>query len=532
MSDLKATALGYARLGWHVHPLKPGLKEPDSPHGFKDATTDPDQIEAWWDEKPDRNIGIATGPSGLAVVDADTYKDDVDLAVIERLPGTLTARTARGGVHHIYVGELPSGASNLGAGIDTRGEGGYIVAAPSVTDDGAYSWVERQEPAALPSWVADELAKPDPADRQAPAPTAGANNQWGQTVLEGELGKIAMAVEGTRNQTLFKAACKVFEAVKGGHIEEAHAWVHLETAAQRAGLGRTEIDKTLESAWDRTDERHPAERDTPQPEVQPEPSVTDLIRSEGVADQHDPKAPKTFQVLDLEKLRNLPPPEWLLEERLPEGFTVLYGEPGLGKTFVALDWALTIASKSGRPILYFAGEGSTGLGVRVQAWLEAHPRMKPERFHVVPECPWLLDPLHIEMLRATVAAHDPALIVVDTWARALVGGNENSAEDVSQAVGVLDRLRNDHACSSLVIHHASRAGNERGSTALRGAADSVWQIKTDEALGPDAFSVDCSKLKDGEKPTPIHQRLRSHGPSVVPWPSTPRQLGLTREAPL
>ena len=66
-----ARALAYARRGWPVFPCQPGRKEPDTPHGFKDATTDPGRITAWWTAVPGRNVAIATGAPGPDVLDVD-----------------------------------------------------------------------------------------------------------------------------------------------------------------------------------------------------------------------------------------------------------------------------------------------------------------------------------------------------------------------------------------------------------------------------------------------------------------------------
>jgi hypothetical protein len=70
-----AHALGYARRGWPVFPCKPGSKEPATPHGFKDATTDPGRITAWWEGAADRNVAIATGAPGPDVLDVDVWPD-------------------------------------------------------------------------------------------------------------------------------------------------------------------------------------------------------------------------------------------------------------------------------------------------------------------------------------------------------------------------------------------------------------------------------------------------------------------------
>jgi len=156
-SDLLEAALGYAARGWYVLPVRPD-KSPATPNGVKDATNDPDIIREWWADQPDANIGVACGPSGIFVVDLDVnvdlatgiVKDGIgawkSLASEYGFPegGTLTSMTPSGGQHLVYT--MPSGdplgnsAGKLAPGVDTRGNSGYIVAPPSVTPGGIYSW--------------------------------------------------------------------------------------------------------------------------------------------------------------------------------------------------------------------------------------------------------------------------------------------------------------------------------------------------------------------------------------------------------
>lgn len=149
-NKLLAAAEWYARRGWYIFPLKPRGKEPlPGTHGVLDATTDLAQIAAWWAAHPDANIGGACGPSGLTVVDVDGDKGGreswAELRASYSIDDqTLTSLTASG-QHLIYAN--PPGvatrntASKLGAGLDTRGHGGYIVLPPSVHPSGhVYRW--------------------------------------------------------------------------------------------------------------------------------------------------------------------------------------------------------------------------------------------------------------------------------------------------------------------------------------------------------------------------------------------------------
>ena len=149
---LLRAALSYARRGIPVFPCEPGGKRPLTYNGFWDATTDEGHIRAWWSRWPSANVGIPTGKSsGLLVLDVDLRGGGPQsLSILERengpLPRTATARTGGGGLH-VYFGypaeeEVRNSAGLLGAGLDVRGEGGYVVVPPSRTQ-GTYEWTDR-----------------------------------------------------------------------------------------------------------------------------------------------------------------------------------------------------------------------------------------------------------------------------------------------------------------------------------------------------------------------------------------------------
>lgn len=142
---LAAAAQWYAARGHLVFPCVPGGKTPITRHGFKDATTDPDRIAAWWEATPDANVALPTGHR-FDVIDLDgstgivAFHDWLDSAA--RRPGFLArASTPRG--RHYYVPARGTGnRARFLPGVDYRGTGGYVVAPPSRTTDGTYRWME------------------------------------------------------------------------------------------------------------------------------------------------------------------------------------------------------------------------------------------------------------------------------------------------------------------------------------------------------------------------------------------------------
>lgn len=173
-AELMEAAAGYAGRGLPVFPCQG--KTPLTEHGFHDASMDAATVLTWWTRWPEANIGIPTGAvSGLDVLDVDVqHGGQGTLAELERkhgkLPATVEVLTPSGGRHHWFAHgrELKSTAGKLGSGVDTRGEGGYVLVPPSASENGrAYKFLHERERAELPAWVF-ELLEPNGSK-----PTAG-----------------------------------------------------------------------------------------------------------------------------------------------------------------------------------------------------------------------------------------------------------------------------------------------------------------------------------------------------------------------
>lgn len=158
VKNMKEWALHYAEMGLAVFPLACRDKVPAVVDGCKAATTERTTIERWWDKNPQYNIGIATGnkSSGLVVIDLDVDKNKgIDGYDVLRdwqnkhgkLPETWQSITGRGGYHYFYKDAIVhSNRVGLYEGVDIRGEGGYIVAPPSVHPNGnIYEWEQGPE---------------------------------------------------------------------------------------------------------------------------------------------------------------------------------------------------------------------------------------------------------------------------------------------------------------------------------------------------------------------------------------------------
>lgn len=184
LSDAGVAALAVARDGWPVfacdHRLPPRCKAPLTMRGFKDATTDPVRIEAWWRQYPEALIAVPTGEAiGAWVLDPDLDPEKgldgpAELAHLEAvhgpLPQTVEASTPRGGRHLLFRWDAARPVTNssgrLPAGLDVRGAGGYFIISPSRREDGA-EWCWECPPgffdiAEAPSWLYDLIrGKPE-----------------------------------------------------------------------------------------------------------------------------------------------------------------------------------------------------------------------------------------------------------------------------------------------------------------------------------------------------------------------------------
>lgn len=280
---LLASALTAAERGWPIIPLNPGSKRPAG-HAERAcpgtgrcagghrtpeerATTDPELIHAAWAHRP-YNVGIATGPAGLLVIDLDPVKAEEPKgapdgatslqALCERagqvLPDTYRVRTARG--EHLYFTaparvRLKCSVDRLGPHIDTRAWGGYVVAPGSTTPDGTYEIANDAPVAELPDWLAALLTEPH---KPAPVPLhVQDGTRAARVALERECAVVASASEGGphgRNNTLHKSACKVARFVAWGDIPRHVVEQAIQGAGEATGLPPAECRTTIRSAMD------------------------------------------------------------------------------------------------------------------------------------------------------------------------------------------------------------------------------------------------------------------------------------------
>ncbi|MFD7977526.1 bifunctional DNA primase/polymerase [Streptomyces sp. NPDC059071] len=284
MSALLQNALAAAERGWHVFPLRPGTKRP-ALHGQtrcprtgacadghvkweERATTHPERITRAWTRAP-FNIGLATGPSGLVVVDLDMPKDgaggptgaEVFAALCERagqpVPETFRAGTASGGQHLYFTTpdtpHLGNSAGLLGELVDTRAWGGYVVAPGSVTPSGAYTVLDDAPVLPLPGWLLEALtARQEPARPRTPVPVVPrvSGSRAARAALQRECAKVQAAPAKQANNTLNRSAFLVGRFVAWGDLDRDVVEEAFQGAGEARGLTAAECRATIRSALD------------------------------------------------------------------------------------------------------------------------------------------------------------------------------------------------------------------------------------------------------------------------------------------
>jgi len=250
MTSLLAAALKYAGEHLPVFPCVPAGKTPAVARGFHAATTNPETIKRYW-RIANRNIGIPTGSvSGFWVLDIDGDDGETTLRGLEArhgsLPRTREVITSSGGRHlwFKYAGPLPSTTRRIGAGLDTKSDGGYVIAPPSVHPSGRrYAWSSAGELLVAPEWLV-RLARANPQSISERA-LAGIRRSgdftrhpdaYGSAALEREIDALAATAVGGRNHALNRTSFRLFQLVGGGELDRNLVIDRLIDASRRNGL--------------------------------------------------------------------------------------------------------------------------------------------------------------------------------------------------------------------------------------------------------------------------------------------------------
>lgn len=256
-STLAAAAHELGRASVPVFPCSPGGKQPMTAHGFHDATTDLRQIDAWWGQAPAANIGVPTGGlSGVVVVDVDVGSTADGYQAFNRAHelGLVSGweflvQSPSGGLHAYFPATQDSEQRSwqaARAGIDFRGDGGYIIVPPSRRMIDGHQRAYRLELIGSgPTRTLNAGRLRDFLDPR-PPPQQRASQQTQRDLDTSRLASwVAQRQEGERNAGLFWAACRLVE----NGLDPPEALDVLSPAADHAGLEGREIERTIRSAY-------------------------------------------------------------------------------------------------------------------------------------------------------------------------------------------------------------------------------------------------------------------------------------------
>jgi hypothetical protein len=492
---------------------------------YQSLPADENQILAWFADRRDFGVGLIQGSrSGTIVLDFDADSLGLEtLADLERrgLPQSVRAFTPGGGCHVIlrHPGKHVSTRKRILPGMDVRGDGGFIVACPSVHANGReYAWdvdchPEEVPVADCPDWLTDLICGEAPAQ-------SGASADIVRVAAPGPLGTPLERVADGREQYMRDTILAVCVDLHGrlGRIptpEElfGEAWPQYAAKADlsRPGRGegefRAKVAYTLhryESGRIKAKPRHEAP-DFGGENIDPETGEILPNVPAGQAGQTGRPALPLIHFADIKP--NLDAADFV-ESLLIEGaMSVVYGPSNCGKTFFMTDLALHIAN--GQPwrgkeieqggVVYCALEGSHGISNRIAAFKLSRKLQDADLpFAIIPVTMNLLDPnadrapLADAIGRAAAHMGMPVkLVVIDTLSRAMAGGKENAPEDMGALVASADFIRQSTSAHLCFIHHSGKdqANGARGHSLLRAATDTEIEIIRPDPKGPSVARV-------------------------------------------
>lgn len=478
--SLLEAALGYAKRGWRVFPVQGKL--PLVSHWDKEATTDEAQITEWFEdpnwefeaqEQPhfeEVGIGLVTG-SGLVVLDVDAGHGGLDsMATLfseyaGKLGDTPVVRTGGGGLH-FYFGtdkELRN-KTGIRQGIDIRGDGGFVVAPPSLHSSGnRYTWEDSKPTDLLWSWPFD-LHKVEPA---APVTAEGDG-----------------IAAGSRNSVLTSIAGSM----------------------RRRGMNELSIRMALLS--ENEEKCRP-----PLPESEVRAIAKSVMR-------YTPENPATSVELETMAVtasqflhEEVDSPTWLIDNVWASsaiGFVM--GPPKVFKSFFALEMAHAVAN--GKPFLgvYKVPQARTVLLIQEEsgraAFKERVRRVslaygESDNLFLISNRPFNLEEkMGYERLKMEIAKVRPALLILDPLS-SFVRGNQNDAQNMGNFIRSLVDLRNEFDMAVAIVHHAKKSDPKqfRGSSVLHASSEvTIRMFRFDEAISRSRVQFE---LKDSESPDPI-----------------------------
>lgn len=515
MGAILDAALEYAEAGYAVIPVKRSDKAPYTPNGLTAATTNQAAIRQWWEWWPDANVAIVCGnvSGGIVVVDVDVKGKNGfgSISYWEAqhgdFPETAVVHTGSGGKHYYFHVDNPEAFKNRVEtlpGVDIRGDGAYVVAPPSVHENGKmYTWrhgvscTERDEVAEANESVL-ELLNRNPKDSAAQKQQDAANRQ--RTDMH-------HVQEGQRNDTLFRFASKMVGS--GISRDAALEAARTEIATWENPLPDFEIVKTVNSAYDSY---------TPNEQT---------IYGKAPVQEYDengnyiPKLPPSLPIESIITPPPLKPP--IIKGFLREGEAMLIsGSPKAGKSFLICQLALAVASGTKwvgqdckqKKVLYIDAE------LPIEVALNRMHNIWRKLDNVIPVFPETLDIKSTKNKSVTLSdvaddiEHDPGrydLVIIDPLYM-FINSDQNDNAQMKKEMEQIQRIYATGA--AVIVNHHMTKGMQNGKMSIDRASgagvisrffDSILTLNllqpepTDEGR-PERIEADTRSFK---QPDPI-----------------------------
>lgn len=451
-------------------------KHPLGPAWQRQATRDPARVRAM--DWRNHNIGVLT--EGITVVDIDPRHGGTREWVDKHGDAsTLVVRT-NAGWHYYYRGETRT-RIGLAPGIDIKsGVGGYVVGPGSHGEYREYVFETSKASGGfleVPDWLRAELMRK-------------------KTDVKTELVRQAQFGAGVRNDGM-TAVAGLLRRYGFSETELLGALKAVNRERCNPPLSDDEVRQVAESVA----------------RYAPESSIEALIEA------------RPSGIMSFQQILDIKPPNYVIEQIWPEGgVNVLWGKPGTMKSFLALEWAMCRAAASGWhgfeiaenvKTLYVAAEGVFGMGLRVGNIARRHNLDKAklqERFFMYPGSVNILDLNKAEAIYQLLIDDGYKLVIFDTLRKSMTGGDENNTQDIGRLMSMLETW-SLAGVSSLLIHHASKAGGARGSSAIEGDVYNMWEVRRNQR---DLETIVVpTKFKDADDNFQLNIRWEVHQGSLV-----------------
>lgn len=532
-------------------------KSPLTRNGFKDATQDEQQIRRWWSANPEALVGVPTGSiTGLVVIDYDhrsassAAQDWLSEHQFELTKTRVHATGGGSGGRH-YLFKAPAGVKIRGGasvvlgkvkreGLDIRAEGGYVIWWPM--HYGQSGPMEEAQP--LPAGLIDErrMDLELPAEVAAKLPPKPGTSQDFQRDLPRVTEAIAhIDPEGYDAWLMVGMALHHASGGADDGLELWDAWSSggITGVLPASYAGRADMEYRWQSfhldrgkgvtlgslfsaakagGWVPVPE---AVRIGPPVRDEPETDYSDVPEARGMERAREPEptflsvgaAATPGRRLTLRAIGDIVAERreatWLIHNVIEANvLAVLAGPRASFKSFIALDWAMRIAS-AGNPVVILSGEGA-GLGRRAEAWVQEHGKgrgLGDLQMLALESVANLNAESEMEALQQAIdqAQVRPALIVVDTFSKFSAGLDENSNQEVAEYLSKLTiGLRERYTATVLLVAHSGHGDSKRprGASALMANPDAEYIVERPDAQAM-AVAVSRERFKDTASLSPL-----------------------------